>query len=61
MRGSKVSWTLCFDMRFPAGGVTGYRTDKERALQREGLQRLDGMLMFTSRWTAVSMVTGSVT
>ncbi len=64
MRGSGVSWALCFDMRFPAGGVTGCGTgvaEREREAQRESLERSDVMLMFTSRQTAVSMVTDSVT
>ena len=62
MRGSEVSWALCFDMRFPAGGVTDCRTETqgERGeAQRESLRRLDVMLMFMSRQPAVSMVTDS--
>lgn len=61
MQGSKVGWALCSDIRFPAGGVTGCRTETQREkTQRESLQRLDVMLMFMSRQTAVSMVTDSV-
>lgn len=59
MQGLKVSWALCFDMRFPAGGVTCCRTEREA--RRESLEGLDVRLMFTSGQTAVSMVTDSVT
>lgn len=34
MQGSKVSRALCFDMRFPAGGVTGCRTETHRERER---------------------------
>ncbi len=61
MQGSKVSWALCFDMRFPAGGMKSYSTETQREAQRERLERLDVMLMFTSRKKAVAMVTDSVT
>lgn len=61
MQGSKVSRALCFDVRFPAGGVTGWEGGREREAQRESMERFDVMLMFTYRQTAVSMVTDCVT
>lgn len=61
MQGSKVSWALCFDMRFPTGGVTVYSTETQREAQSKRLKRLGVKLMFTSRETAVSMVTDSGT
>lgn len=59
--GQRSSGPFCFDMSFPAGGETDYRTwDAGRGSQRESLQRLDLTPMFTSREAAVSMVTGFI-
>lgn len=46
--GVKGQQALCFDMRFPEGGMTGCRTQTETHTQRESLKRLEVMLMFTS-------------
>lgn len=58
--GSNVSGGLCFDVRFPAGGVTDCRTrgGKRRGVDTRGSE---SRCLFTYRRADVAMVTGSAT